>query len=141
MAKRADLFLHPESSTDIIWLSAVTKYMIDQGWEDKEFLNSRVNNVEKYIESLSKFTLAYAEEKTGLTQAEMIQVAEMIHDAKSVCILWAMGITQHMGATDSSTAIANLLLVTGNFGTPGNRSIPIKRSQQCSRCVRFWNNA
>lgn len=126
MAQRADLFVHPESSTDIIWLSAVTKYIIDQGWEDKEFLQNRVNNVEKYIESLNKFTLSYAEEKTGLSQAELVQIAEMIHEAKSVCILWAMGITQHLGSTDSSTAIANLLLVTGNFGRPGTGAYPLR---------------
>ncbi|WP_442599786.1 formate dehydrogenase subunit alpha [Neobacillus sp. D3-1R] len=126
LAERADVFLHPKPSTDLIWLSAVTKYIFDQGWEDKEFLKERVNDVEKYKESLEKFTLSYAEETTGLTQAELIQIAEMIHQAKSVCMLWAMGITQHKGATDASTAIANLLLVTGNFGRPGTGAYPLR---------------
>jgi formate dehydrogenase major subunit len=126
LAERADLFIHPEPSSDLIWLSAVTKYIIDQGWEDKEFLKNRVNGVDEYIQSLEKFTLSYAEEKTGLTQAELIKTAEMIHEAKSVCILFAMGITQHMGATDTSTAIANLLLITGNFGRPGTGAFPLR---------------
>src|SRR5258706_11777998 len=29
MARRADVFLHPRPSTDLIWLSAVTRYLID----------------------------------------------------------------------------------------------------------------
>jgi formate dehydrogenase major subunit len=126
MAQRADFLIHPKPSTDLIWISAVTKYILDQGWEDKEFLKNRVNDFEKYAASLEKFTLSYAEEKTGLTEEELVKLATMIHSAKSVCALWAMGITQHMGATESSTAICNLLLITGNFGRPGTGAYPLR---------------
>ena len=40
LAQRADLFLHPNPGTDLVWLSAVTKYIIDQGWHDEEFLRT-----------------------------------------------------------------------------------------------------
>jgi formate dehydrogenase major subunit len=126
LAERADLFLHPKPSTDLIWISAVTKYILDQGWEDKEFLQNRVNGLDKYVDSLEKYTISYAAEMTGLSQNELIQIAEMIHEAKSACILWAMGITQHMGATDASTAISNLLLITGNYGRPGTGAYPLR---------------
>ena len=126
LAQRADFVIHPKPSTDLIWLSAVTKYIIDQGWHDKEFLQNRVTGYEKYVKSLEKFTLSFAEEKTGLTQEELIRLATTIHEAKTVCILWAMGVTQHMGATDTSTAISNLLLVTGNYGRPGTGAYPLR---------------
>ncbi|WP_462413538.1 formate dehydrogenase subunit alpha [Neobacillus sp. Marseille-QA0830] len=126
LAERANLLLHPKPSTDLIWLSAVTKYILDQGWEDNDFLATRVNGLDKYVDSLDKFTLEYAEETTGLTKQELISLAEMIHEAKSVCVLWAMGVTQHMGATDTSTAISNLLLITGNYGRPGTGAYPLR---------------
>ncbi|HEU4963601.1 MAG TPA: formate dehydrogenase subunit alpha [Bacilli bacterium] len=126
LAERADLFLRPKSSSDLIWLSAVTKYIIDQGWHDESFLKERVNGFEDYVASLEPYTLDYASEKTGLSRAHLIQIATMIHEAKSVCALWAMGVTQHRGATDTSTAIANLLLVTGNFGRPGTGAYPLR---------------
>jgi formate dehydrogenase major subunit len=50
----------------------------------------------------------------------------MIHEAGSVCALWAMGVTQHIGGSDTSTAISNLLLVTGNYGKPGAGSYPLR---------------
>lgn len=50
----------------------------------------------------------------------------MIHAAKRVCILWAMGVTQHVGGSESSTAICNLLLVTGNFGRVGTGAFPLR---------------
>jgi len=31
MAKRADLFLHPKPGTDIVWLSAVSSYLLENG--------------------------------------------------------------------------------------------------------------
>lgn len=126
LAERANLHLHPKPSTDLVWISAVTKYILDQGWEDREFLKNRVNGFEEYAKSLEKYTLSYAEETTGLSQDELVRLAAMIHEAESVCALWAMGITQHMGATDASTAIANLLLITGNFGRPGTGAYPLR---------------
>ncbi|WP_458352367.1 formate dehydrogenase subunit alpha [Peribacillus frigoritolerans] len=126
LAQRADFLMHPKPSTDLIWISAVTKYIIDQGWHDKEFLANRVSGVEGYIKTLDKFTLSYAEEMTGLSQEELIKAATMIHEANSACILWAMGITQHSGATDASTAISNLLLITGNYGRPGTGAYPLR---------------
>lgn len=50
----------------------------------------------------------------------------MIHEAGSVCALWAMGVTQHIGGSDTSTAISNMLLVTGNYGKPGAGSYPLR---------------
>ncbi|PLS18247.1 formate dehydrogenase subunit alpha [Bacillus sp. M6-12] len=126
LAQRADLIVHPKPSTDLIWINAVTKYILDMGWEAKDFLEQRVNNYEEFVKSLDKFTLEYAEEKTGVTKEQMITVATTIHEAKSTCILWAMGITQHSGATDASTAISNLLLITGNYGRTGTGAYPLR---------------
>jgi formate dehydrogenase major subunit len=126
MADRADLFVHPRAGSDLVWLSAVTKYILDQGWEDKEFLDKQVNGLEEFKQNLEKFTLEYAAKATGLSQEELIKIAETIHLSKSVCILWAMGVTQHTGGSDTSTAISNLLLVTGNYGRPGVGSYPLR---------------
>ncbi|MFE1244277.1 formate dehydrogenase subunit alpha [Fictibacillus sp. NPDC058756] len=126
MADRADLFIQPRAGSDLVWLSAVTKYILDQGWEDKEFLDKQVNGLEEFKQNLEKFTLEYAEKATGLPQEELIKIAETIHLSKSVCILWAMGVTQHTGGSDTSTAISNLLLVTGNYGRPGVGSYPLR---------------
>lgn len=126
MAERSDLFIQPKAGTDLVWLSAVTKYIVDHGWADQEFLNSRVNGVEEYISSLAPYTMDYAEEVTGIPKNQLIQIAETIHEAKTTCILWAMGVTQHLGGSDTSTAISNLLLITGNYAKPGAGSYPLR---------------
>ncbi|MED1783792.1 formate dehydrogenase subunit alpha [Brevibacillus fortis] len=126
LAQKADLYLHPKPGSDLVWISAITKYIIDQGWQAMDFLETRVNGYEEYVQSLQKFTLDYAEEVTGLSKEEMIKLATMIHEADGTCILWAMGVTQHVAGTDTSTAICNLLLVTGNFGRAGAGAYPLR---------------
>jgi formate dehydrogenase major subunit len=126
MADRADLFIQPRAGSDLVWLSAVTKYILDQGWADMDFIEKHVNGLNEFKQNLEKFTLEYAEKATGLPQDTLIKIAETIHQSKSVCVLWAMGVTQHMGGSDTSTAISNMLLVTGNYGRPGVGSYPLR---------------
>ncbi|RJS62635.1 formate dehydrogenase subunit alpha [Bacillus sp. PK3_68] len=126
MAERSDLFIQPKAGTDLVWISAVTKYIIDKGWADKEFIKKRVDGWEEYIKSLKPYTMEYAEKITGVPKKQIIKIAETVHEASSTCILWAMGVTQHLGGSDTSTAISNLLLVTGNYGKPGAGSYPLR---------------
>src|SRR5438132_13188635 len=63
---------------------------------------------------------------SGLSEETLQTVAHMIVEAKSVCALWAMGVTQHAQGSDTSTAISNLLLVTGNYMRPGTGAYPLR---------------
>ncbi|APA04965.1 formate dehydrogenase subunit alpha [Bacillus velezensis] len=126
MAERSDLFISPKQGTDQVWLMAVTKYMIDQGWHDKAFIDENVNYFDDYKETLEKYTLEYAERITGLSQDTIIRIAEMIRDADGTCVLWGMGVTQNTGGSDTSAAISNLLLATGNYRRPGAGAYPLR---------------
>ncbi|MCL6549326.1 MAG: molybdopterin-dependent oxidoreductase, partial [Alicyclobacillus sp.] len=126
MAERADLWLHPRAGTDLIWIAAVTKYILDQGWEDKQFLAQRVEGLEALREWLAPYTLDHASRETGIPEQDLVRAAEMIRDAKRMCIAWAMGVTQHVMGSETSTAICNLLLVTGHVGRPGTGAYPLR---------------
>ncbi len=126
MAERADLFFQPKPGTDLVWISAITRYILDNGLENKEFLTKWVNGLEEYRKSLEPFTMEFAAKTCGLTVDLLKQVAHMIVEADGVCILWAMGITQHSMGSDSSTTISNLLLVTGNYMRTGTGAYPLR---------------
>jgi formate dehydrogenase major subunit len=126
MARRADVFLHPGPGTDLIWLSAVTRYLFDNGLANSSFIAQWVNGADDYIKSLEPFTLEMASERCGVSRETLIKVAHMIAEAPRVCILWAMGVTQHVAGSDTSTAISNLLLATGNYMRPGTGAYPLR---------------
>ncbi|ANU10928.1 formate dehydrogenase subunit alpha [Planococcus antarcticus DSM 14505] len=126
MAERSDVFITPKQGTDQVWLMAVTKYMIDQGWHDQQFIDDNVNYFNDFKEVLNQYTLDYAEQQSGVSKETLIRTAEMIRDADGTCILWGMGVTQNTGGSDTSAAISNLLLATGNYRRPGAGAYPLR---------------
>jgi len=126
MAERADIFLKPNPSTDEVWLQAVTKYIIDTGRHAQAFIDEWVNMWPEFQQSLEGYTLEHAEAVTGIPVDTLKQVAEEILAADGVAVCWAMGVTQHCGGSDTSTAICNLLLTTGNFGKEGRGGFPLR---------------
>ncbi len=126
MARRADVYFHPKPGTDQIWLSAITRYLIDNGFAKIDFIDAHVNGFAEYRKSLDPFTLEFASQRCRLSIDTLKQVAHMIADAKTMCICWAMGVTQHSMGSDTSTAISNLLLVTGNYMRPGTGAYPLR---------------
>jgi formate dehydrogenase major subunit len=126
MARRADVFLHTQPGTDLVWLSAVSRYLIDEALVKTDFINRWVNGFNEYRKSLEPFTLEFASKRCGLPVNTLKRVAHMIAESQRVCILWAMGVTQHSQGSDTSTAISNLLLITGNYMRPGTGAYPLR---------------
>ena len=126
MAERADLFFQPKPGTDLVWICAITRYILDQSLAHHDFLEKWVNGLDEYRKSLEPFTLEFAAKTCGLAIETLKRVAHLIVEASGVCVLWAMGITQHRMGSDSSTAISNLLLVTGNYMRTGTGAYPLR---------------
>ena len=126
MARRADLFLHPKPATDLVWLSAITRYLLENDLAHEDFLRQWVNGLEEYKKTLAPFTMEFASQTCGLPVETLEKVAHMIAEASGVCILWAMGVTQQSQGSDTSTAISNLLLVTGNYMRTGTGAYPLR---------------
>jgi formate dehydrogenase major subunit len=137
LASRADLFLKPRPGTDLVWLSALTRHILEEGMADEAFLAQRVSGLEAYRESLEPFTLEHAEERSGVPADTLRDLARRIVEAESVVGLWAMGVTQHVMGSDTSTAISNLLLVTGNYGRPGTGAYPLRGHNNVQGCSDF----
>ena len=126
MAERADIFFRPNPSTDAVWMNGVAKYILDNKLHKPEFIEQWVNHFDEYAKSLENYTLEYTEQITGVPAATLITVANEVAAADGVCILFAMGVTQHCGGSDTATALSNLLLLTGNYMRPGAGAYPLR---------------
>jgi formate dehydrogenase major subunit len=126
MAIRADIHFRPRPGTDLVWLCAMSRYMFDHGHAKLEFIGKWVNNEADYRKSLEPFTMEYASRICEVPLETLERVAGEIASADTMCILWAMGVTQHIRASDTSTAISNLLLTTGNYMRPGCGAYPLR---------------
>src|SRR6204780_3199810 len=86
MARRADIFLHPKPGTDLVWLSAITRYLLDNGLAHDEFLRQWVNGLEDYKKTLAPFTMEFASQTCGIPLQTLEKVAHMIAEATGVCV-------------------------------------------------------
>jgi len=126
MAERADIFLRPNPSTDAVWMNGIARYLLDHNLHNQKFIDQWVHQFDEYKKSLEPFTLQYTEQITSIPAATLIKVANEIVTADGVCILFAMGVTQHCGGSDTASALSNLLLLTGNYMRPGAGAYPLR---------------
>ena len=64
------------------------------------FLEKAMNGIKEDRKSLGPFILNFAEQITGILQAQLIESGETTGSANSVCTPWAMGMTQHSHGTE-----------------------------------------
>jgi len=112
--------------TDVALINGLMHIIIRDGLEDKEFIQERTEGFEDMRQLVERFTPEVVEEITGVPQADLEKAARLFGEAKSACILYGMGITQHTTGTDNVKSVANLLLLTGNIGREGTGFSPLR---------------
>ncbi len=116
LVKFATLWLRHRPGTDSVLLNSIMKVILDEGLEDREFIDKRTEGFEEFAKSLETFTPEYGEEKTGVPAGDIIRAARIFGKAKNAGIYYAMGITQHVMGTNNVHAVGNLSMLTGNVG-------------------------
>ena len=119
-AAKADEFVRIRSGSDIPFLFGLVYHIFKNGWEDKEYIRTRVYGMDKIREEvLAKWTPDKVTEACGVPEAQMIKVAEMMAKNKPSTIVWCMGQTQHTIGNAMVRASCILQLTLGNIGVSG----------------------
>lgn len=126
MSRFAEFNLALRPGTDVALFSAMAKYILDQGWEDRAFIDARTEGFEAWRESLAPFTMEFASRVTGLKPGAIRAAAELYATRTPSVILWTLGITEHANGSDNVSSLVNLALLTGNVGRPGSGLNPIR---------------
>ena len=66
------------------------------------------------------------EKSSGLTEARIRELAELLAAAKSAVFIWSMGLTQHRFGTDNISQVANLAMLRGFIGREFCGVMPIR---------------
>ncbi len=112
----AHMHLRQKPGTDIVWINALMKVIIDEDLLDREFVNSRTEGFEELSRSLENYSLERAAEICGIEASDLREAARIFAMADKASIVYCMGITQHVFGTRNVLALANLALLTGNVG-------------------------
>ena len=118
-AAKADKYYRIRSGTDVAFLMGMLHHIFKNGWEDKDYIKARVYGMERVQEEAAKWTPDKVEEVTGMKEAEVRDVAELMAKNKPSTIVWAMGQTQHTNGNAIVRASCILQLALGNVGVSG----------------------
>ncbi|MDB5863998.1 MAG: formate dehydrogenase subunit alpha, partial [Betaproteobacteria bacterium] len=118
-AAKADKYYRIRSGTDVAFLMGLLHHIFKNGWEDKEYIRTRVYGMDKVRAEAAKWTPEEVERVTGMKEAEVRDVAETMAKNRPSTIVWAMGQTQHTNGNAIVRASCILQLALGNVGVPG----------------------
>ncbi|NOQ26803.1 MAG: formate dehydrogenase subunit alpha [Bacteroidales bacterium] len=116
LCRFADVHLQQKPGTDVVLLMGMMKVIVDEKLEDTEFIKSRCEDYDQFLESLNEFDLDTTEKITGVPREKIEEAARIYATNKPSSLVYAMGITQHSHGTDNVLAVSNIALLTGNIG-------------------------
>ena len=118
-AAHATEYVRLRPGTDIPVLYGLMWHILQNGWEDKEFIAQRVYGFEDAKKEIDKWTPDEVERVSGVPGEQLKRVAQMFATQKPATLIWCMGQTQHTVGTANVRASCMALLITGNIGKPG----------------------
>ena len=118
-AAHATEYVRLRPGTDIPVLYGMMWHILQNGWEDQEFIKERVYGFEDVKKEIEKWTPEEVERVSGVPGEQLKRVAEMFALQKPSTLIWCMGQTQHTVGTANVRASCIALLLTGNVGKPG----------------------
>jgi len=134
MVDHADIWLRPNSGTNVAVLNGIAHIIWKEGLANDAFIDARTENWQTYIESLERYTPDHVEEVSGVPEDRLREAALIYGKASRGMLLWGMGITQHLTGVDGALAMANLSLITGHVGRPGTGFIPLRGQSNVQGC-------
>ncbi len=118
-AMKANYHYQIKPKGDLYLYYTLANILIEKGWIDQNYIDNHTEGFNDFKEFVKEFTLDKAPETTGLSQEQIMELAQLIHDGKAVSFWWTMGVNQGYEAVRTAQAIINLALMTGNIGRPG----------------------
>ncbi|NNE82246.1 MAG: formate dehydrogenase subunit alpha [Silicimonas sp.] len=118
-AAHADEYVRfrPGSDVGLIW--GILWHIFENGWEDKEFIRTRVWGMDQIKEEVAKWTPDEVERVTGVPGSQLERVARTMANNRPGTVIWCMGGTQHTNGNNNTRAYCVLQLALGNMGTAG----------------------
>jgi predicted molibdopterin-dependent oxidoreductase YjgC len=125
-ARWADTWLGLDVGSDIALANALSREIIAAGLENRQFIDHATSGFEAYKQAVEPYTLAYAEQETGVPEGIIRDVAHAYARADRALTCWTLGITEHHNAVDNVLALINLALLTGHVGRYGSGLNPLR---------------
>ncbi|MCF6273529.1 MAG: formate dehydrogenase subunit alpha [Rhodobacteraceae bacterium] len=118
-AAHADEYVRIRPGTDVALIWGFLWHIFENGWEDKEFIRTRVYGMDEIRDEVKKWPPEEVERVTGVPGSQMERVARTLANNRPGTLIWCMGGTQHHTGNNNTRAYCILQLALGNMGVTG----------------------
>src|SRR5262249_1041784 len=94
-AAHANEYVRGRAGTDVALLWGILWHIVENGWEDKDYIAKRVWGMDEVRKEVKKWTPAECERVTGVTGDQVRRVAQTMAENRPGTLIWCMGLTQH----------------------------------------------
>ncbi len=126
MARHAEHYLPLRPSTDVPLLNAIMHTIIDEGLENREFIEQHTDGFAELKKTVQDYDPEKVSRICGIDADTIRTVARLYATADKSIIFWGMGISQHVHGTDNARCLISLALLTGQVGRPGTGLHPLR---------------
>jgi arsenite oxidase large subunit len=128
------LHLAINSGTDLALFNALTTYIADKGWIDKEFIAASTSGYDDML-AANKTSLEDAAKITGLSTEQIEKAAAWIAEPKDgkrrrTMFAYEKGLIWGNDNYRTNGALVNIALMTGNIGRPGGGCVRMGGHQE-----------
>ncbi len=118
-AAHADEHVRIRPGTDVPLIWGILWHIFENGWEDKEFIRTRVYGMDEIRTEVNKWNPAEVERVVGVPGSQLERVARTLANNRPGTLIWCMGGTQHHTGNNNTRAYCILQLALGNMGASG----------------------
>ncbi len=124
----ADVFLHVNPGTDGALALGIANVIIENGWENKEYIEKYTYGFEEYKALAAKYPLDKVAKITGVTPEQIVEVARLYAtNGPAATNYSACALTHRINGFQTHRAVFCLAGLTGNYDQPGG-NLPIPQS-------------
>ena len=120
LCRQATIWLQHRPGSDLALLLGMMKVIVEEGLADRAFIEARCQGYPEFEGSLRELDLGLMEHDTGLPRERVAEATRLYARTKPATIIYASGLTQHLGGREHALALADLALLTGNIGKPSS---------------------
>ncbi len=118
-ASKATEYVQMRPGTDVAVVWGILWHILENGWEDKEYIRQRVWGMDYIKEEVAKWTPEEVERVAGVPGRQLKRVARTLANNRPGTLIWCMGGTQHTTGNNNTRAYCILQLALGNIGKSG----------------------
>lgn len=125
LTRYATEWLRPKPGSEALLIAGISRVILDEALEDKDFVRTRVDQADDLKQSLWTFDLAKVSRDTGIEDSQIRRAARLFAEGDAGAILLGNDGLDDTASEQLVDAVIDLAAITGNIGNESGGIFPL----------------